>query len=442
MERRLVTAINNVSVPIYPTRDYSIPQLDGIDLAKVEVVAPNGEIQGITATSYPGRYTIRFLGQITNAVISLQIYEMTDSKAVEPVPEPLPEPEPEVPQAAPLKEKKRLLKELQRKQAERIAMKKAEIKKAAGLKPKGLANMKILTFDQTNCWARALGMIQIAKQLEHEIGMPLYRYYDRITGVGDGAIIAAAIAANRLNELGGWWTKEWRDVHTPSTVQGLMRTATSFIKPNETGYSARAARKALKKLFANGNVPLRMRDVATELHVTIIQADLNTSTHKSDEHPNIELWAVCEDTAVTKFSYNQKQTIKGEAIFLEFAEKNGVLGMAVAENNDNLQITSIGAPVRLNPESSKKLAKLGHGADKIAARDANQFVYAERVEQVIEKLKAASQKIHYHRLECKPIDSVVLNSTTDNAMKLGIESGAGKLSLPGWMLANVRKQIA
>jgi hypothetical protein len=444
MNKRLITTINNVEVPSYPTRDYSIPKLDGIDLTKVVVIAPNGEVQSISHSNRPGLYTIRFVGQLTNAVISLQVFVYEEAVDSEDILQPGSEKEElEVPPEAPIKKRKSLLKELQKKQAERMAAKRERIKKAEGLKPKGLANLKVLTFDQTNCWARALGMLQKAKQLEYEIGKPLCSYYDRITGLGDGAIIAAAIAANlSMQDLGEWWTTEWRKVHTPGTVQGMVRTLGSFVRSNESGFNAKAARKALKKLFANGNVPMRMRDVATELHITVIQADLNTSTHQSNKHPDIELWAVCEDTAITKFSYNQKQTIKGEAIFLDFAEKNDVLGMAVAQNNEGLKLTSIGAPVRIHPESAKKLVKLGHGADKVAARDANQLVFNKRVEQVIEKLKSANHKIHYHRLECEPIDSIVLNSTVDNAMKLGIESGAGNIELPEWFLANIRKQIA
>ncbi|MFH2131593.1 MAG: hypothetical protein ABIK68_14545, partial [bacterium] len=276
-------------------------------------------------------------------------------------------------------------------------------------------------------------------QLEHQIGIPLYRHYDRITGQGDGAIIATAIAGKiSLQELGEWWTTDWRDVHTPGMIQGFARKAATLVKPNESGFNAKAARKAMQKLFISHDVPLRMRDCGTQLHITVMQADLKIFTHQSDKNSNIELWAICEDSAITKYSYNQKETIKGEAIFLEFVEKNDVLGLTLAANNDGIKITSIGAPVRIAPESARKLVKLGHAADKVTQRDASHFVFDKRVQQAIEKNNIKC----YLRLECLPIDNIVLNSTTDNALKCGIESGSGQIELPVWFKATISRQIA
>ena len=69
-----------------------------------------------------------------------------------------------------------------------------------------------------------------------------------------------------------------------------------------------------------------------------------------------------------------------------------------------------------------------HAAMTRVVRSSNHFVYNKRVEGVIRKLTENGFKIEYLRLECKAIDSVVANDTSDAAMRAGIESGSGNIN--------------
>ena len=154
---------------------------------------------------------------------------------------------------------------------------------------------------------------------------------------------------------------------------------------------------------------------------------MKISTHYSQANPEMELYTAVEDSAVTKVHYNQKETIKGEAVFLGAIEKNDVLGLALSNDNKKMRLTSIGAPVRVNPPAARRLVKLGHAADKIALQSSSHFIYEKRITQLIKKLSEAGYQIYYLRLDCAPIDGVVSNDVSETAMRAGIESGSGQI---------------
>lgn len=445
MNTSLIKYINNVEVPRNLKRDFPIPELVGVDLSTIEVIASNGSRLQIEPAPNSDMFTVSFYGQQPSSIINLKIIGVKQTVEIEAVKEP--EEKQEKPEKTGKKKKVRNpLSGMQKKQVERIDRRRNEIRRRDSLKMSDLQNKRVLTFDQTCSWPRALGMLTKAFQLQHQIGIPLYRYYDRITGLGDGAILAAAVAGMvSFDDLVDWWVGPWRKAHNRTALSALNVKLKSFLNPNVVGlFDAKKARKALKTLYRRGEAPLRMKDVAvgTELHVTVIQADLMVSRHESSRHPDLALWEVVEDTAITKMDYNKGRSVKGEAIFLSYVEKNEVMRMATAQNNSGLQITSIGAPVRVTPERDRQIEKLGARAMKVKNRDASHFVYEDVVEQSILKLKSLGLNIEYQRLECTPMDAIMLNSTTDEALHMGKESGTGKIDLPAWFTRTLNKQIA
>ena len=421
-----------VQVPGFLFQEMAIPELKGLDLSLIDVKTGDGSLHDIKPARSDINFVITFKNLPANKIVTLFFCHKGAApvEAKEPVSEKAPaQAEPaEAPASEPVK--KSFFQSPQRKQADRIALNKEKIEAIRNKKldHDGLSGAKILTFDFCGCWARALGMIQKARQLHFELRTPLHDFYDRISGQGDGAIIAAAVATGiDFDRLATWWTTDWKKVHSPGKFKKLARWGKSKFKPNESGYDARQARGALKKLFTKAGADLRMRDTLTKLQITVIQADFNVSTHYSLDSPDLELYAAVEDSAVTKIHYNQKQTIKGEAVFLGAIEKNDVAGLALSPDNKKMSITSIGAPVRVNPPAALQLVKLGHAADKIALQSAGHFLNGKRAEQLIKKLAEAGYQIGYSRLECKPIDNIVCNSTDDRAMRAGIESGSGQI---------------
>jgi hypothetical protein len=449
--QELLTVKRNQEVKRVGFNDITIPELRGVDLEKVVVVV-NGINQTILKTSSDSVYTIRWNGVTPPKRVDLHVYLLVEDNQVPVVAQEIPEPEPEPVVKDQVKLPKRsivekltggVFKKHQEKFKQLTEAKKDQIRSREALNSPGLQNIKVLTFDQPACWARLVGMLQKAIQLESQIKIPLHEYYDRITGQGYGAIIAAAIAAGiPLKDIATWMTIDWRRAHTPATVNQLKRMVLKALKPNESGFDCKVAEKALKKLFTASEALIRMRDVRTQLQVNVIQGDLLISTHDSNRHPDMSLLEVVIDTAITRMNYNSKETVKGEAVFLGSVEKNDVLGLASSLNNDGLQITSIGAPVRVHTGSVKELNKSGHAAMKVMKRDATHHVFDGRVEQVLSKYKKLGAKIDHLRLECAPIDHIVLNSTTYDALQAGVKSGSGKIDLPVWFLSSIKRQIA
>jgi hypothetical protein len=417
-------------VSSFGSQELAISELAGENLSNVSAETEDGLTHEIRATKNKNKVLIIFKNQKVNATINLFIYKL-DAKEIE-------TPRPPTPDAAPAnppktdapKRKFPFLKALQDRQEGRIALNREKIKaiREKDINYSELSGEKALTFDHTGCWARGLGMLQKAKQLAYQLKVPIHDYYDRITGQGDGAIIAAALAAGiDFERIGAWWITDWRKAHSPNALQGAARWAVSKIRLNESGHNAKKARKALRKLFLKTSVDMRMKDVLTKLQITVIQADLKISFHYSPDNPSLELYAAVEDSAVTKIDYNQRETIKGEAVFLGAIEKNDALGMIVSSDNKNLDITSIGAPVRVNPGKTKKLGRLGHAADKTALLAAGHFIYQKRIDQLMSKLAETGYKIKYLRLECGAIDHIVRNNIGDAAMEAGINSGYGQI---------------
>lgn len=422
-----------IQIPDFGFQELAVPELAGKDLSLIWAETEDGVRHTLKPTHRNDIVTITFHSQKKRAVVEVSFFEMnaeTNQPDIKPV---LVEKKPELKtnQGGVKKFKKPFFKGLQKRQINRIELNKEEIKniRQADLSHKNLAGQNVLTFDFTGCWARGLGMIQKAKQLHFQLKKPLHDCFDRIAGQGDGAIIAGAVAAGiDLDRLGEWWISDWRKVHSPGTIKKIQRWAKTKVQPNQSGYDAKQARTALRKLFVKTSADLRLKDVLCDLQITVIQADMKISTHYSQKNPEMELYTAVEDSAVTKIHYNQKETIKGEAVFLGAIEKNDVLGLALSGDNKKMRLTSIGAPVRINPPAGRQLVKLGHAADKVALQSSSHFIYEKRITQLIKKLSEAGYQIYYLRLDCAPIDGVVSNDVSEMAMRAGIESGSGKIT--------------
>ncbi len=421
-----------IQIPDFGFQELAFPELAGKDLSLIWAETADGVRHTLKPTHRNDTVTITFHQQKKRAVVEVSLFEMNNSEETTPIQPVLTPVKPAqiIPQPSAKFSKIPFFNKLQKRQFDRVELNQEEIKniREADLTHKNLAGQNVLTFDFTGCWARGLGMIQKAKQLQFQLKKPLHDCFDRIAGQGDGAIIAGAVAAGiDLNRLGEWWIRDWRKVHAPGTLKKLQRWAKTKIQPNQSGYDAKQARAALRKLFVKTSVDLRLKDVLCDLQITVIQADMKISTHYSQKNPEMELYTAVEDSAITKIHYNQKETIKGEAVFLGAIEKNDVLGLALSGDNKKMRLTSIGAPVRVSPPSARKLTKLGHAADKIALQSSSHFIYEKRIAQLIKKLSEAGYQIYYLRLDCAPIDGVVSNDVSEMAMRAGIESGSGQI---------------
>jgi hypothetical protein len=430
MEKTLLKRLKR-QVPDFGYLEIHLPEAAGKKLTDLAAETPDGTRHKLWENSRKDYINLSFRGQRPQNTVEIDFYLLNTGGPPQTAPAQIPVVKATPPPEKPKKGRKiPFFSGLQHKQAERAALNLAEIKsiRETDLSCPNLSNQNVLTFDAAYCWARAWGMIQKAQQLQFQLGKPLYKCYDRICGQGDGAILAAAVAAGiSFDRIGAWWSKEWRKVHNPNLLKATQRWLVSKAKPSQSGYDAKQARKALRILFQKNGADMRMKDVQTELQVMVMQADLKVTFHYSPENPDIELWTVVEDSAITKMHYNQKETISGGAIFLGAIEKNDALGLALSSGNTNLSILSIGTPVRVNPQTAKKFSKLGHAGDKINLQNGGFFLHEKRTEQLVEKLNGVGYQIVYRRLECASMDGIVSNDTSDLAKSVGIESGSGQI---------------
>ena len=154
---------------------------------------------------------------------------------------------------------------------------------------------------------------------------------------------------------------------------------------------------------------------------------MTITRHYNKTSPKLELWTVCEDSAVTKMIYAQGNTVATGGVFLGAPEKDDALGLLLSENNNEIEITSIGTPVKINPPAAAELYKLDAEADKAALQAAAYFLYNKRVRQVVRLKQKVNPLLKYHRLECQSIDFIVANDTSEAAEKAGFNSGYGKI---------------
>jgi len=431
MERNLLTE-TRCQVSNFGFQSLILPGLKGRGLGDVVSITDDDTIHGLIHIKND-EYKIywKFKPPQPNNFVTLSTYEEVDEI---PQPEEKTDEEPEllsipdVVPPSPVTYKSRFADILGR-QKKRIELYNSVRKiRSQTLAHPDLSGSRVLTFDNAGSWAGALGMIQKARQLRFELKAPLHEYYSRITGQGDGANIAAALAVgisiDRLNE---WWLTDWREVHTPGVLRSFQRMVVKRVKRNLTGFHAGQARKALQKLFMNGKVVLRMKDVQTELFISAIQADMSITQYYNKTHPEVELWTACEDAAVTKMIFAQKNTAEIGGVFLSPPEKNDSMGLLLSENIDEIEITSIGIPVKINSPAAAELYKLDAEADKVTQQNAAYFYYNKRISQIVRLAQKNNPLIRYHRLECQPIDSIVANDTSEAAEKAGTNSGYGKI---------------
>lgn len=445
MKVKLAT-IKGVEVPGNLRRDLKITSLDNKILENIIVCSEDGIQQQISATDIPGRYTIHFNGLApqtsTSLIIEEMVYQEEIAKAPVPKAEPpaMPPEEPviDIPDIAPRK-KIDLLKEKKR---QRIKTKSLSIRSGAGLRPSRLNGLRVLTFGDANCWARALGMAQKSYQLQYALGVPLIQYYDRITAQGDGAIIAAAIACGiDFDRYFDWYTNTWRAVFTPNPLIRMKRFTKRFFK-NEVGFDASQAEKAILKLFTQSGTLLRMKDTKIPLHITTMQADMEVTVFKSEKHDNLTIAEAVIDAAVTRLNFNQKSTIKDESLFLGAPDKNDSFRLLLSAQNQGLQVTSIDAPVRVDPEGAISLEKENSDALNVTMRNAQNHVSLFRARDLMKKLnEQGNADLNLHELYCKPIDHIVRNSTTQEALEAGRESGSGMIVLPDFIKQSLKDKL-
>lgn len=269
--------------------------------------------------------------------------------------------------------------------AEIIASKRDDVKESAALKPGWLDGMRVLTADDCD-YSRGVAIIQIMIMMlekhNKEAGIKsisgkklLCEYFQAFSFSGASTIIGLFAALGDNAKWGGdlgaflkWYQTEYTKVFSPTGTSEILQKGKLFgrriiqsVKPQKKrkkpnpGFSIKRVEKIVGDLFTNENTgePLRVKDLHSDIYQPFFLDDERTRAYtKVDEKTkNAKLVDVVLNTALDP---NFFQTRKIEDTGISLAPVCRSHDLLIAQNNDNVEIVSLGAELTYQ-ESEKEL---------------------------------------------------------------------------------------
>lgn len=306
--------------------------------------------------------------------------------------------------------------------------KQQKVRQASGLQYGDVAQKTFLVIDHAD-WTRSIGILNILDQLQDLSGEPIYKKFDVITGVGYGANIACALGLGRSpNEILEWWLSDWKAVHNPNFFRKFMKGLERLFLQTPKLYSHKQAYRVLQRYYAhnhNPNFPYWLNESKTQVQVTVMDAELDTHTHDSNANNSSEIAIadVVADACLSRKNFDSKVTVKNQSLFQGAWAKNNVKQIISAEKTNNVRIISVGTPVRLQ-QYGKHLNQATAEELLPVTIDTQHYLDSVEAEALAKKLGTS-----YLRLECKPIDEILPDSTTDFAIQTALESAKIQVEL-------------
>jgi hypothetical protein len=258
-----------------------------------------------------------------------------------------------------------------------------------------------ISFDQSY-YTRTLGQIRIQNKLEEKHGK-LTDIFSLATGAGFGALQALWLAlGNDSEELLHYFARDIRKAVTPSTIKKIP----AFIFSMDTDrLNPKYLDKAFKRMFKKAKV----RDLKIDVFIPIMDVSgrvhaFNRDSFKSELLSDVAFCAVPDPVFFKLKAYkNGMGVLNGD-----IAKNNDVF---LRKNNPNLNISSVGAPVRYYDKGYSYMT-----------RDTLSLKISDQKHQT-DLWFADEMKGPRTRYECKPIDEVFYFSTKESQMDKALDSG-------------------
>jgi hypothetical protein len=298
------------------------------------------------------------------------------------------------------------------KSIEALQFKRGEIIKSQSLLYPKYGAIKALTFDQSY-YTRTVGQCQISTELEDKHG-PHHKNYQLISGVGFGAVQAASaacgIGSRRVCDflLGDLRSSLKKGILTKSAqIVGEIAAGMRFDRMGTGGTI-----KALQRFFLRPGTKndLTVKDCVVDLFIPVMDINGRAMAITRTAYPAMPLWLAVACSMLDPLWFDTKPMIKGFSVLTGNVHKT--VDILLDNNSPNIQITSIGAPVRIYDHGKFKITREG-----LALRLNDQKHSLE--------LREGEQVRNRTRHQCRPIDEIKQFDFSDAAVDKAIKSGTG-----------------
>lgn len=258
-----------------------------------------------------------------------------------------------------------------------------------------------ITFDQSY-YTRGFGQLAIQKNLEEKHGK-LSDVYTMTSGSGFGAIQALWIAlGGHTDELLYFWANDLKK----AVKDSLVRKLPAFVFAMDTD---RINPTRLKKPFGNLFGKAKVRDLKTNIFIPVmdISGRVEVFTKENFKSELISDIAFC--SVPDPVFFKQKPYKNGMGVLNgDISKTNDVF---IRKNNPNINITSVGAPVRYYDKGYSNINR-----ELLSLKISDQKHQTD--------LWFADQMIGPRtRYECTPIDEVYQFSTNEKQIDKSLDSG-------------------
>jgi hypothetical protein len=270
-----------------------------------------------------------------------------------------------------------------------------------------------LSFDQSY-FTRTIGQIVVQYKLEQKVG-DLSDRFGIFSGAGFGSLQAFACAVGmKTEELNDWYLGNLLSAIKKGWIRkGYEVTTSVLFNHDHDRIKTKRIEKEVKYLFkakdvggSRTNRDLTVKECKRDIYIPAWDISRRTMAITKQTFPDMPIYLAIASTMYDPIFFDTKPIFDGFGIMNGDLSKNN--DRYLKKHNQGLDITSIGAPVRI---FNKGTARIDERSKLIKQTE-------QRHDINLDFSRACST-----RLECTPIDEYFQFSTSDEAIKTAQKSG-------------------
>lgn len=260
-----------------------------------------------------------------------------------------------------------------------------------------------IVFDQSY-YTRTIGQLNIQERLGNN--------YSLFSGSGFGTIQAFWGALDRdIEYLTKWFVNDLKSaVHKSAlkkTGEFIVGIFYDKIAYDSDRLNPKRAKRAIRKLFKKDSGDLLVRDCKKDIFIPVEDISGRIKVVTKDIYPDRPIYQVIAASIFDPVFFKTKPEIEGMGILIGDVAKNNA--SFLRKNNPNLNITSVGSPVRL----------FDKGTELISREDLALKISDRKHETDLMVDIGGS----YKRYQCSPIDECYQFATDQKSIELAFASG-------------------
>jgi hypothetical protein len=256
------------------------------------------------------------------------------------------------------------------------------------------------SFDQSY-FIRTIGQIRIQENLGNNSAL--------FTGAGFGAIQAFWGALDRKAvDLAKWFVNDLKKaIH-----KGPVRKTSEFVigvllEHDGKRLNPSRAKKAIRKLFKKDAGDLLVRDCKKDIFIPVEDISGRIKVVTKETYPDLPIYQVLNAAVFDPIFFKTKPEVKGLGVLNGDIAKNN--NYFLRKNNPNLNITSVGCPVRLFDKGTESISR-----EDLALKVSDRKHETDLMVEIDGP---------YKRIQCNPIDEVYQFATDQKSIELAFASG-------------------